>query len=201
MKKVFAFILTILMCILSGCSSTNQTEISNESCSIGEVNYSKYDVRNYIPNYERYVCENNEITLAIISDNSVEWLYLSLDEYADDRLKIKEYEHELIKALENISPQRLPLKIAIDEYDVNNDGVEEIIAFHNGDGGAKDAGVLMVYFQNQKKESIISSIRVVGVADIDILNNQGLGVIPKEEGTIDFIILNKLYIWDGTSWN
>lgn len=201
MKKVSAFILTILMCILSGCSSTNQTDIANESCSSGKVNNSKYDIRNQIPNYEQYVRENNDVTLAIISENAVEWLYLSLDEYADDRLKIEEYEHELIIALESISPQRLPLKIAIDEYDINNDGVEEIIAFHNGDGGAKDAGVLMVYFQDQKKESIVNSIRVVGVPDIDILNSQGVGIIKRVEGTVDFIILNRIYVWNGERWS
>lgn len=199
-KRFFVFIVVILMWTLPSCSFADQTMV-DENCTSIENDFSKYDIRNYIPNYDLHISENN--TLAIISKNNIEWLYLSIDgdSYDDNRSKIEEYEHELIMAIEEISPQKLPLKIALVEYDVNHDGVEEIIAFHNGDGGAKDAGILMVYFQDWKKETIVSSIRIVGSPDIDVLNDQGIGIIERKVGTSDFIILNKLYIWDGANWN
>lgn len=186
LKKILVLLLTAL--ILSGCASRNEINNCND-----------YDVRNIIPDYELY--SQDDLELVFISKSMIHWLKLSLDDYADVRDEILSYENELIKDLEKINPRRLPLTIAIDKYDLNNDGIDEIIAFHTGGGGAKDAGVLMVYYQDCNESSIINGIRIVGVPDIDILNDQGLGVIPKEEGTLDFIILNKLYIWDGTNWN
>lgn len=185
-KKILILLLTVL--ILSGCASRN--EINNRN---------NYDIRNKISNYELY--SSDDLELVIIPNSRIHWLKLSLDDYANTRNEIQSYENELIKDLEKINPQRLPLTIAIDKHDLNNDGIDEIIAFHNGGGGAKDAGILMVYTQDSNESSIINSIQIVGVPDIDILNDQGLGVIQKEEGTLDFIILNKLYIWDGTNWN
>lgn len=186
LKRILVLFLTSL--ILSGCTSGNEMS-----------DYSNYDIRSKIPNYELY--SQDDLELVIIPKSKIHWLKLSLDEYADARNEIKSYENELIKDLETINPRRLPLTIAIDKYDLNNDGIDEIIAFHNGDGGAKDAGILMVYMQDCNESSIINSIKIIGVPDIDILNNQGLGVVPKEEGMLDFIILNKLYIWNGTNWN
>lgn len=199
-KFIFMVISVLVVFILVGCSGPISSEISDSQAYTYNDDYkdNPYDIRNYVPDYKKLMENNQAFVHAIIFEENIQWLNLSLTEFDIDRQAVEKYEKDLIDTIRKVSPNRLPLTIALDEFDINNDGNNEIIAFHNGDGGAKDAGVLVVYFIDNGV--IYNDITVIGVPDIEFLNDKGLGVIKRSEGMMDLFVLNRIYVWNGSNW-
>ena len=123
----------------------------------------------------------------------IEWISLSYDGYDKEKEAIVEFLKEgfdVIKKVSGRTPVEVP--IAVGCYDLNNDGVDEIIAFISDTmfHGAKSSGGLFVFKYDGKTITSMRSIAgfPLDTSTLDDPKSKQIGII-KNEGGWDYLYI------------
>ena len=177
-----------------------------DGCSIDSASGSNYEtIDSFLPDYDTLVRRGAPFEVCVVWESDITWLSLSLTEYSFERNLVREWMDEEVELIRRTgeNPGFEPT-IYIQVYDLNHDGNDEVIAFIGGSsflGGARSSGRFQVFVYESGEIKNHLSLPLGIYIDVSALEySHQIGILDRVDGMDDFIILNRLFVWNGTSW-